>query len=147
MHISTLVHGPEHFAQSAGLVEPRPAKPQLAEVLKHIVGIQHAAAFTTAHNARISEWEVVARGDLVLAKSHDGSNVVGFVEFHGCVAAGDDSLCISCIKLLDFESDQGRKQTWRRSAEVLAVRTSEIQGTLIWADAGEGKVASVKSIR
>ena len=147
MHISTLVDGPEHFVQSAGLVEPRAAKPQLAQVLQHIVGIQHAAACTTAKRARISEWEIVARGDIVVAKSNDGSTVVGFVDFHGCIAVGDDSLCLTCIKLLDLESSQLRKQTWTRSDKVLAVPTSDVQTALLWADVGEGKVVTLKTIR
>ena len=122
-------------------LEPRVAKPRLAQVLQHIAGIRHAAACTTAQHARISEWEIVSRGDAVLAKSNDGSMVVGFVEFHGCVAAAGGSLCVTCIKILDFESDQVRKQRWAMSDRVHAVPTSEIQPALIWADVEKGRLS------
>ena len=145
-HISTLVDGPGHFARDAGLVDPRDAKPQFAKVLQHIVGLQHAAACKTAQNARISEWETVSRGDAVIAKCSDGSRVVGFVEFHGYVAAAGVSSCVTCIKLLQFDSEQGRKLKWARTEQAVALPTAQIQSALVWAEVGGGKVCTVKPI-
>ena len=145
-HISTLVHGPGHFARGAGLVDPRVAKPQFANVLQHIAGLQHAEACQTAQTARISEWESVSRGDAVIAKCSDGSAVVGFVEFHGCVTAAGVSSCVSCIKLLQFDSEQGRKLRWTRTDRSVAVPTAQIQSALVWAEVGDGKVWTIKPI-
>ena len=83
----------------------------------------------------------------MLAKCSDGSTVVGSVEFHGCIAEADDSLCVTCLKLLDFESEHVRKQKWKRSDRELVVPTCDVRIALIWADLGAGKVATLKPIR
>ena len=147
-HIHTLQGMSGHFARDAGLVDPRDAKPQFAKVLQHIVGLQHAEACTckTAQKTMISEWVIVSRGDVVMTKCSDGSRVAGFIEFHGYVAAAGVSPCVTCIKLLQFDSEQGRKLKWARTEQAVALPTAQIQSALVCAEVGDGKVCAIKPV-
>ena len=146
-HISELVDVDDHFGRDACLLQPRDAKPQFAKVLQHIVGCHHAEACKTAQQARASKWDIIHRGDAVAAQCSDGSSVVGFVQFHGCVsAAAGVSSCVSCLKLLQLQSERGRLLTWTQTERTIVVPTAQIKSALVWAEVEEGKILTLKPL-
>ena len=145
-HIFRLIDD-QHFCIHACLVRPSLTKTKLAEWLEQCVGLSaDEVSCYTSHDARISEWEVVSKGDAVLAKN-DNEIFFGFVDWHASVDAVGSSLCLSCIQKCELVADSSRRQTWKVTEHRCILATEHIQCAVIWAPVHIGHVVSLKPSR
>ena len=53
---------------------------------------------------------------------------------------------LSCIKLLQLQSEPDRQLTWARTDRTIVVPTALVKAALVWAEAEEGKVWTLKQV-
>ena len=140
-------NGPNHFQGAACLVNPCTPKANARQKLIDELGIiAHDVAVTTSSTARINEWEICSKGDVVLVAPQAAEQFVGQIQcFVALQHEGVDAVFAGIRRWARLAAG-ARCSKWRRSDNLVIVAVDEISGSLIWAEAG-GVVSVISNSR
>ena len=134
------------FETAVGLVEPRRAPASALRLLKDQLQLPEDAVVRVARIARISEWERVAVGDVVLAEL-DGATVVGEICLHASIEHGQaqsNAVPLAATMLsrwIQTSADGARSTKYRKTDERMMLATGLIRCAVVWG--GSGGIATV----
>ena len=125
---------PDTFSFSVGLVNPKPARKKLADILHASFSDiwNPAMPYMTSVVARYCEWECCHRYDVVLVREPVGFSC-GQVWFHASV----NGSTLSCISMWTLIAMDGAYATWRFRDNPLLMDTTDILDCVIWSRTGD----------
>ena len=137
-HMECMVSG-DHWVSRPGLVDPRPPRAAIAKAIAEGFGTTDLGNIVVSQVARISAFERIAKGDLVLF-GQAGQTCFGFVEYLFDWAAMP-SMCtgMAILKICEVREVHTRTYLLRKSVgRVVCIYLHDIQCSLAWAETGTG---------
>lgn len=132
-HLSKLQRADSvHFREEACLISPKAAPGRLARLLTGEFGGD--CSFCCSMTARISKWEKVSRGDMVLY-AWEGFAAVGRVDLLASVTCEGEHGAFAYVSVCDVVRTRARDQRVRFTGASRMIVLSEIQESLIWSAA------------
>ena len=123
---------PGLFSGVACLQDPVEPPRKMLEHLQGMFGTE--VTYHVALSARANEWEVVHKGDVVVARGGDGKHFVGLVVQHAALSYEKESATLTLLKTMAFVRDVTDRCSEHMQGPLLWVRVQSIVCSTVFAE-------------